>query len=369
MFRNSSLVELVELLVSRSVYLYHACQYGDFVSYLRLGGIPSRQQVEKAGLFLTPFTTDGTDRENRVWDKVFVNLDDFGRGFARGWNAVPNAYGPIVVRLHPGALLDAADAAVCLRSAGARGFDREAECLASVDEVDRVFYDPREQGRGTARLKFGDALRQTFGPRAEAVEVSCTFPTGVLPFAYAVDAMVDPYLIDGTELARHVDEAVRRSRVPLAVVRRSSVRRSERYDLLLGAIRTRTPSIREFAEHVGDDQLRAWARTIAERGGILEKNFTRYADYLRIGTLEQLPRSRIPLLPSFIDYAPSLGDDFEEEWDDDDTDWGDDERDLITAELDEYREDWARDRDEGWFYADADGEDEWSSEEAEQPWE
>jgi hypothetical protein len=351
MFRNSTLDGLVELLASRGVFLYHACQYGDFVSYLQLGGIPSRQRVEAAGLFLTPFTTDGTDRDNQVWDKVFVNLDDFGRGFARGWNAVPNAYGPIVLRIHPFALLKATDAAVCLRSAGARGFNREAECLADVAEVDRVFYDPLEQGRGTARLKFGDGLRQTFGPRAEAVEVSCTFPGGVLPFAYAVDAMVDPYSIEGRELASHVHEAVRHLHPSLTVVRRNPVQRPVRYDLLLDAIRARTPAIRDLAERIGDDDLCAWAHAIAARGGILEKNFTRYADYLRTGTLQRLPRTAAWLAPAAIDYASSLGDDFGEEWDEGAYDPRDDERDLITAELDEYSEDWARGDEEGWFYS------------------
>jgi len=118
MFRDSDLPALVDLLVRRKVFLYHACQYGDFVSYLEVGGIPSRQRLQQSALSFTEFTTDAVDRENRVWDKVFVNWEDFGRAFSRGYNAAPNAYGPIIVRIHPRALLHADDVAVCLRSAG-----------------------------------------------------------------------------------------------------------------------------------------------------------------------------------------------------------------------------------------------------------
>ena len=160
MFSGSQLEELVERLRTRHVSLYHACQYQDFISYLKLGGVPSRQRLQQAGLSTTSFTTDRVDRENGVWNKVFVNLQDFGQTFARGHVATPNPYGPLLLRLHPSALLEADDVAICLRSAGARGFNRERESLKTVTDVDRLFWKSLGEDRGLALLKFKEALRQ-----------------------------------------------------------------------------------------------------------------------------------------------------------------------------------------------------------------
>lgn len=361
MYRDHTLAALVDLLVRRKVFLYHACQYGDFSSYLQLGGIPSRERIERAGLFVTPFTTDGTDRENGVWDKVFVNLEDFGKGFADGRNAVPTPYGPVTVRLHPRALLSAVDVAVCLRSAGARGFDRAAESLRTVPEADRLFYRPANARGGTALLKFRPGLKEAFGPGAEAVEVSCTYPDGVLPFEHALDVVVDPYRINGTELASHVEAALRRAGVALQVYKRGGARADAEYDLLLQAVRARTPTLGELAETLPDAGLAGWAREIQARGGILAWNFTRYADYLRAGTLQRLPAARPSVRVAPYEYAPGLGDDdygYEDEGYDLDAYLEyDSEAELLAEELDEYREDWARADDEGWFYDDEDDDD------------
>jgi hypothetical protein len=128
-FYRNKIEGLVALFRARGVSLYHACQYKDFVSYLELGGVPSRFVLAHGGLESTPFATDEADQKNGVWDKVFFNLEDFGCTFANGGRAVPNPYGPVLLRLRPSVLLGAKDVAVCLRSAGTRGFDRRRESL------------------------------------------------------------------------------------------------------------------------------------------------------------------------------------------------------------------------------------------------
>jgi hypothetical protein len=120
MIRGPAIREIVGLLERRGASLWHACQYRDYQSYLELGGIPSRAILEQSGKYFTSFETDLTDHTNGVWDKVFVNLSDFGRSFAVGGKAVPNPYGPIVFRISPQSLHEAADVATCLRSAGGR---------------------------------------------------------------------------------------------------------------------------------------------------------------------------------------------------------------------------------------------------------
>ena len=66
--------ELVHLLKTREMCLYHACQYQDFISYFEVGGIPSRQLLENSRKRFTAFETDRIDHENGVWNKDYYSL-------------------------------------------------------------------------------------------------------------------------------------------------------------------------------------------------------------------------------------------------------------------------------------------------------
>ena len=74
--------ELTNLLTNKGINLFHSCQLADFESYLKLRGIPSRNLIRKNEYEFTEFDTDENDKENEIWDKVFVNLSDFGNYFA-----------------------------------------------------------------------------------------------------------------------------------------------------------------------------------------------------------------------------------------------------------------------------------------------
>ena len=345
MFSGSQIGELVGLLEARKVPVYHACQYQDFVSYLRLGGIPSRDRLEYADLDNTPFTTDQADRENDVWDKVFVNLEDFGRTFARGHAAVPIPYGPLLLRLHPSALFEADDVAICLRSAGAQKFDRRTESLKTIAEVDRLFWKPLSEGRALALLKFKDGLRREFGSKANAVEVSCTCKSGLLSFTKLFDVVVDPYRIEGVPLAEWAQRAVVNSDLKVPVrVRKTSVDASV-YDEIASLVTQRTPTLAEFPSLTTRNSLASWAERIRTSG--LEYQYARFADYLRIGTLDPLAElartadrddyeATLPLL----DYSYEVDEDLYEE------------ETLYLQEIYEDAEAWSRSEDEGWYYPD-----------------
>ena len=173
---GKDVLELVAILGARNVKLYHACQLKDFESYLSLGGVPSRSLMEKHRMPFTKFDTDNEDCRNWVWDKVFVNLQDFGGTFQRSLNSgkvnsVPNPFGPILLVLRPKALEQAEDVAVSLSSAGGKGFDRKEDSLDLAD-IDRLFLEPAGH-----RIKYRSGLSEEFGVREEyisAPEVSCT---------------------------------------------------------------------------------------------------------------------------------------------------------------------------------------------------
>ncbi len=287
MFRGQIIRTVVDLLQRRRVLLYHACQYKDFISYLTVGGIPSRAHLEQESAQFTAFETDAVDHTNDVWDKVFVNFSDFGKTFAGNGPAVPNPYGPILFRIRPAALVEANDVAICLRSAGAAGFSRERESLQTVEDVDRIFARPQDDSYpGTTWIKFAPALQEEFSLRtARDPEVSCTFSEGVLPLHYVQSLLVDPYTIGNHSLRTHARAELERRRLEISVEARSIALR-QRYDELARLVREQTPTLAEIGSLSNRDQTIRWAARARERN--LDYQFKRYGDYLREGTLEPL---------------------------------------------------------------------------------
>lgn len=277
--------EVIKVLQARRAHLYHACQYKDFLSYLHIGGVPSRAYLVASDAGFTAFQTDQIDQQNETWDKVFLNLSDFGTTFAKGKAAVPNPYGPILLRLTPAALETAADVAVCLRSAGATGFDRLHESLSTPEEIDRLFVNPVNAGYPMSTwVKFAPALRADFDcPSAHDPEISCSVDKGFISFSYVDRCIVDPYSVNGTALTKSVSSDVEASPFDFPVWERISQVGAARYQELANMILEETPPLSGAASWGVSEPLRTWAADIL-RGG-LEYQFIRYAQYLREGTL------------------------------------------------------------------------------------
>lgn len=287
MIESEQIPQLVALLTERNVKLHHACQLADFRSYLQLGGIPSRALLEGSGAAFTAFNTDGVDKANQVWTKVFVNFEDFGQSFARGHGAVPTPYGPICLWIAPRALLNADDVAICLRSAGAADFNRDQEAL-EIEDVPRIFACEYEIGeRSNSWIKRSADLAAEFGlAKGGGVEVSISFPDQRLPLSDVVFAVVDPYMIRGTRL---VDIATK-GRAEAGHIfkvgeRLAEPERALMYEEIKGYISQGVDSAYELASSpTASAPLKAWAAQIITKK--LDYQFGRYAKYLRSGTLE-----------------------------------------------------------------------------------
>lgn len=287
MIEGDDINTLVRLLEEREISLYHACQLVDFHSYLKLGGIPSRALLEGKSAHYTAFQTDNIDRENEVWDKVFVNLLDFGAIFAKGANNIPNPYGPILFQVRPAALCQAIDMAVCLWSAGAKGFQREREAL-KIDEIDRLFVYPSQAPYPQKTfVKFRDDLKREF--RREKVqdpETSCTYRNGLLPLEYVSVVWVDPYMLLNRPLYEWVNDVKKEfnTQFPVHNRRCTSEARERLYDEIARVVIERTPSLSEISRSTSvSGALREWAGQLIKAD--LEWQFRRFAQYLREGTL------------------------------------------------------------------------------------
>ncbi|WP_449420489.1 hypothetical protein [Phormidium nigroviride] len=284
MFQGKEIKELVDLLKNRGAYLYHACQLIDFQSYLKLGGIPSRAHLESNEKPYTPFKTDQNDRANDDWDKVFANLSDFGFPFAGGYDAVPNTYGPILFQIKPEVFCEATDVAICLRSAGGKGFNREREALKSIPEVDRLFKHPVDELdlKKRSYVKTRQELQKDF-PNASAPEISCTVASGIFPLHYVDLVRVEPYIIQGQRLQDKAKKIISNNGATFCIKQRD--RCPDYTDEILKILESGVPLLKDLSEDYNVSQkLRDWAQRVINRGIAYQFNDS-FAPYLYHGTI------------------------------------------------------------------------------------
>jgi len=286
MFSKAQLNDVMELLSLRQVHFYHACQLQDFRSYLESGGICSRQTLETNGLHVTEFDTDSSDKSKGLWNLVFGNFNDFSSTFHWGQRAVPNPYGPILIKIDCKALIDALDFAVTLRSAGATDFSRTKESLSTLDDLEKIFYNPVDHEK-PYQVKFAAALRAAFpGAKVSSLEWSMAFPNGILPIEHFVEILVDPIMYQGVSL---VDEVKRLSAGYDKILEELVVRKQcrDNFPKLIDAVGSGVTSLNQLRSN---PDLHDWAESVSQ----LEYQFKRYSIYTQLGTLKVLGQLKPP---------------------------------------------------------------------------
>lgn len=287
--------KLVELLQQKNVYFYHACQLKDFLTYLRIGGIPSRKHMEENQHDFTSFDTDEVDKDNQVWDLVFGNLSDFGSSFAKGkWGEkppVPNPYGPITLYCSPKILLEADDIAICLRSAGGSNFDREEEGLA-IEDVPKIFYclecteDYKEPW-----IKFSEKLKEAFNIKDSKTynpEISCSSPKEFLPLQYVEKIIVDEIPINDTTLREIIREKAKNNSFHVDIYNRfyHDTEGKNRKEILHHLVNCIHDGLNDFnsvySKSVNHQYTKDWLDKIKTCGNVYQ--FNRYLKYLSEGT-------------------------------------------------------------------------------------
>ena len=285
MFQGDDIKDLVQLLQKRRAYLYHACQFTDFQSYLRLGGIPSRALLESTKMPYTAFRSDANDRANNDWDKVFGNFSDFGSTFGGGHGAVPNIYGPILFKIQPVAFYEATDIAICLRSAGNPGFNREQGSLSTIEEINRLFQHP-ENAQWASNIKSRSALQREFSNSSASLpEFSCSVNSGMFPLSHVDLVRVDSYNIQGQPLSMFVEQAKRDNNQTFRVFQRDRCPSytQDLFDVLVS--RNNAPSLVELFQ---DESISEGLRNWAQRSAHLETYFQSFSSYLLNGTIRSL---------------------------------------------------------------------------------
>lgn len=297
---GAEIANLIALFNERGVKFYHACQYKDFKTYLELGGIPSRNVMEQSSLSYTPFDTDNVDRNNYVWNMVFGNLQDFGVAFAQGQRndntaPTPNPYGPILLILNPEIFMEAADIAICLRSASGMNFNRDTEALPDTETVNRIFeYEnvvdaPNQYAR--AYVAFSGTLRDRFNNNnAMTPEVSCAVENEILSFNQLLRIIIDPYVINNQSLAAKVRSLKNQYGLNGVVwerLYRQGENRLEMKQELANILLHEFVAIQQIIQNEDNSEnLRDWATRIEK--GNMTFFYNRFTRYLMTGTILEL---------------------------------------------------------------------------------
>lgn len=258
--------------------------------------------LKSNSLEFTTFDTDNNDVQNEVWDKVFVNLSDFGNYFARYKMSnpdkapVPTVYGPITFHIDPSALNLAENICISLKSAGGKGFNREEQGIP-IDRVEDLFVCIEcERPHEEQFIKWDSDLRKEFDIKELGTltpEVNAEYSTEILPLDFVIAISVDPIEIGDNKLIDKVKEL-------LAVYNIEIRTKNRRFDFFES--RLRKEIIRTICANLENDKLtfndwkeilnqtsdyaKSWIERV-EKGG-LDYQFIRYVNYLREGTFEKM---------------------------------------------------------------------------------
>ncbi len=266
MFDSRETPSLVAVLRARDASLWHACQLTDLAAHLRLGAISPPAVLERAG-------HDLADAASGASEHLRASLADAGRAFALGERLLPDGGGPIVLQLHPRALL----------RAGGVDVVRGGHHLATPGEIDDAFAAPVRDG-------FPASAEVRGGREADAVLVS---PRGI-GFEDVVVAWVDPVVVGEMQLIDRVEALADAAGIPLRVRRRTSVL-SERLlvwrDLAHVLADGPLPLLGIWQRADTSPSFRSWAGELRAKG--LDAPFARLVQALDHGTLIPL-RHQLP---------------------------------------------------------------------------
>lgn len=275
---KAEITKLKKTILGREAKLYHACQLQDFRSYLALGGVPSRNKLSNSGYAFTEFDTDAIDQEHQLWDKVFGNFSDFGLSYPRSdTKSFPNPYGPIQIVINPGFLDNISDIAISLRSAGAADFKRDAECLKSDEEFDKIYLNPKDSALNTKYVAFSKDLNSRFNRNnSSSPEFNCTIKEEIIPVEYWAYIIVDGYQYKNEPLIAEVSKTCPKKAVTRNYQKPRDSILLELSKLLISEDFTKAKLL--IHPTVSDD-LKSWANNI---DGF---HFDRFIRYLSKGTI------------------------------------------------------------------------------------
>lgn len=281
MFKKNNLEEIANILIRRKTYLYHACQLQDFYTYLKLGGIASRNVMSKSNNFFTEFKSDKEDKLKNVWNHVFGNFSDFSAAYHNRKKSIPNPYGPILIKIDPNILKESENLFVSLRSVSAKNFCSKTEYLRSSTDFLNLFED-NDRSSNSNRLCFDKREMQLRFPKKtiKSPEWSIILENEIIPIDNFVSIIVDPITINGITLFSEI-QRVAKNFHPILEEMVTRRRCNSNYSDLIDEIEKGVTNLSQIKNH---KSLNDWVSAVSE----LDWLFERFAEYTTSGTLRKI---------------------------------------------------------------------------------
>ena len=181
MERLVNTADLVDVLESHGIRLYHANYPSDVREYVKHEGICSRAVLSSIP-GMTDFGTDERDKRLGLLHKVTLNTLDLGFSFGRGED-LPNPYGPVLFVFSPQAVLYADQCEVLLTPR----FDQPSEARVSLAGAMRSSEEVSTfLSKHSRRTAWGHTLQ------TETMNLEIVLDCSVLPFDALQHIIVDP---------------------------------------------------------------------------------------------------------------------------------------------------------------------------------
>jgi len=237
--------------------------------------------MDSRGLPFTAFTSDHTDQRRGLWGKVFFNFTDPGNWFARGYNSLPNIYGPIGLFCDANILGDAKDVSITLTSVTSANFDRGRDSL-TLEQVKSLF-----EG---ARLKSRTELQASFpGRRIMVPEMNVSYEGEEIltksTWNGLSSVVVDPISFGSLNLYRKTVEACKDMKV---TVHQRRTYQLDRMKLLQKLALTEHLDIESLLYNPEYTAHQKWLEKIIELAPARGFMLRNYLNYLYEGTLKEL---------------------------------------------------------------------------------
>ena len=186
-----------------NIKLYHAISLNDFHTYVKQGGILSREKLSNANPYFTRFFSDPKDIKLGCWDRTFGNFTDLGARFGSFVNSVPNAFGPINIILNKSVLSELEDIKITKVS------------------ISQQKYNPDEHDVAISSL--GDHFLEKNGnhyPDSQSQGLEFSSSTGCIGWNHVAYILVDPIEFNGNELKTEVEKLLAENGIVKKVIER-----------------------------------------------------------------------------------------------------------------------------------------------------
>lgn len=176
----------------------------DFNTYIKEGGILSREKLSEANPYFTRFFSDPKDMKLGCWNRTFGNFTDLGSRFGKFVNSVPNAFGPINIVLSENVLSELEDVKVTKVS------------------ISQQKYNPNEHDVVISSLgEYFIEKNGAYYPNSKSQGFEFSSSTDCIGWKHVAYVLVDPIDFNGKKLKSEVEKLLAEKGIDKRVIERN----------------------------------------------------------------------------------------------------------------------------------------------------